>query len=61
MDFERNACDRCTRVCYVCVLGSIRYCDHCLEAMIHNPETKNLMIQVMKQYGSEIPQLEIDD
>lgn len=58
MNFEKGNCQRCTRLCYVCVFGDVKFCDACLEAMIHNPETKTLMHTIMKQYGEQIPDLD---
>ena len=59
MEFEKNQCDRCTRVCFCCVLGTSRLCDLCLEAMIHDPDTKKIMSDLMTVYG--IPQIEADN
>lgn len=58
MEFEKNECQRCTRICYVCVLGSCKLCDACLTIMSNDYETKQVMKALLETYG--IPKLEHD-
>ncbi len=60
MEFERNECQRCTRMCYVCVVGTCKLCDLCFEAMCHDPETKKVMEALLSSYGEKMPQIEHD-
>jgi len=53
MIFEKNRCDRCERMCFVCVLKDIRYCDACFDIMINDLETKKLMKTILIQCGIE--------
>jgi hypothetical protein len=51
MTFEKNECQRCTRICFCIVLGNVILCDHCFETLHNDPETKNLMKSIEILHG----------
>ena len=60
MNFEKNECDRCTRICFVAVLGTSKLCDSCLTTLANSPDTKNVMKSLLETYGESMPQIEHD-
>lgn len=52
MTFENGICQRCTRRAYLIVFGQVKLCDSCFDTVSNDPETEQMMKQLMKNYGT---------
>ena len=52
MTYENKICSRCTRRTYCIIFGNIQYCDACFEAVMNDPDSKPIMEQLLKNYGT---------
>ena len=51
MIYERNECQRCTRLAFCINLDKIHYCNACFETLSNDFETKEVMQKLLKTCG----------
>ena len=56
MSFEKQECDRCTRICYCMLIGLDWYCKACFDSMTQESQQKKEIEIIMNRFGQNIEQ-----
>ena len=51
MSFEKQDCDRCTRICYCMLFGLDWFCNACFESMTYETQQKKEIEKIMARFG----------
>ena len=54
MSFEKQECDRCTRICFCVLIGLNWYCNACFNSMTYEPQQKIEIEKIMSRFGQNI-------